>query len=228
MRVDIQGDFWKFNVVARNWTQLPTGPSGRSHHCVDISPSLNLLILFGGSQNGGSILVNDLWVYQMNSSQWRLETIQSQTEDDVRQPVARRGHACASHSNHSVFYLHGGNNVTVTYDDLWQYDFMLRQWSILDSGDQRMQIEGHYMRHLGIDLNSLVIIQGRLGTGKNNRQFLCFSLGELGGGEWKVVRRSLPTISNYFDGSYSARGFNPKTLEFFTFGSSSTICIHLF
>lgn len=100
-------NFLEFDTETNIWTALPKAPAAR------YSPTLTevggLLYLFGGLGSGG--VMNDLWVYDPNTTVW------TQVVGGTF-PAARRLHNAAKVQNRLVIY---GGVVSGATRDMWVY-----------------------------------------------------------------------------------------------------------
>jgi hypothetical protein len=147
-------DLWRFNTQTRNWDALAKGATARCYHCLEWDQERDQLILFGGVIGLGPTYWNDLWTYSIKSDQW-----QEVTPDGTSIPSGRYSHACAFNTRSLNFHVHGGVD-TQYYQDLWQFNFVLNIWTLINAGNSNVQRFGHSMRY-SKSLNSLLIFFGR-------------------------------------------------------------------
>ena len=124
-------DFWRIDVARGEVAfheitpgadvrsnQAPTLPSPRKGHTLTYEPSLNALILFGGTGSSGAD--NSLWLYNIESNQW------SQPKCTGSAPPARTNHSAVAISKHHVLFWGGCSTDGVFFSDSIVLD--TRQW----------------------------------------------------------------------------------------------------
>jgi N-acetylneuraminic acid mutarotase len=86
---------WRFDLIKESWSPVPvlsyTQPSSRSEFAHAIY--LDEIMVFGGKGNTNTELYNDLYIYNVRSSEWNLVTANSSII-----PAPRRG-ACMAVSD---------------------------------------------------------------------------------------------------------------------------------
>ncbi|MGE3540534.1 MAG: kelch repeat-containing protein [Candidatus Tectimicrobiota bacterium] len=90
-------------------------PPGRDFHAMAYDANRQVVVLFGGSGAGGTLL-NETW--EWNNTRWTLK-------NTLHKPSARVGHRMVYDSTRQVIVLFGGTSSTVTADslgDTWEYD----------------------------------------------------------------------------------------------------------
>jgi hypothetical protein len=203
-------DFWRFNVQTRNGIQLAKGPSERYDHCLEWDQGRNQLILFGGAP--GSINPNELFTYSIKNDQW-----QQVIPVGTLIPPGRAAHTCASNTQSSTVYVHGGLG-SQQLQDLWQFNFTSSIWTMMDAGNSNVQRHGHSMRFLK-SLNSLLVFYGyNQPTRSYPNTIYQYSFSNPSAG-WTLFQASstqMPSARAYF-----STGFNPQTEEYFVFGGSN-------
>ena len=114
------------------------------------------LYLFGGGGYAKSGIKDDLgdfWQYNVTSKQWIWIAGDSTTNtpanygqkgifSSTNYPGARQGSASWVDENGN-FWLYGGIKDGAYFNDLWEYDFSLKQWAWI-SGDNTAGVEGVY------------------------------------------------------------------------------------
>ncbi len=101
-------DFWQYNVNAQTWTQLASGPLGRSNHSSVVTG--NSIVIFGG---GGSSTpyFSDFWQYDLTTNTWTQLLINNG-------PAARAGQVAAAIGANMLIF--GGNNNDISLsNNLW-------------------------------------------------------------------------------------------------------------
>lgn len=125
-------------------------PSPRSSATLIGSPSnSNELYLFGGEYYNGALAIffNDLFVYLIDRSEWRLVT-------SPNSPLPRSGHAWCRGGNGGGIYLFGGEfsspkqGTFYHYNDFWRLEPSTREWTRLESkGKGPPARSGHRMTY---------------------------------------------------------------------------------
>ena len=66
------GDTWSYDVKTGTWRQLETNDLQRARDCQSMvyDPGTRALIMFGGEQNDGTLLFNDVWSCVPETSTW--------------------------------------------------------------------------------------------------------------------------------------------------------------
>lgn len=132
-------------------TEAPCDPPRpRASTTLIPSPSnSNELFLFGGEYFNGALasFFNDLYVYLIDRSQWRLVT-------SPNTPLPRSGHAWTRGGNTNAIYLFGGEfsspkqGTFYHYNDFWRLDPSSREWTRLESkGKSPPARSGHRMTY---------------------------------------------------------------------------------
>eukprot|EP00760_Papus_ankaliazontas_P012329 PhM_4_TR15252/c0_g1_i2/m.54608 len=110
-------DVWKYNVVTKLWTQLPSLDIGRSD--ATLVPSGNAAYMFGGMTNELG-LIGDLLRFAATTT--KMTIIHSTTED----PAPRAHHSMVSIGTHALVF--GGYDGTTVFNDLWSFDKISHAW----------------------------------------------------------------------------------------------------
>lgn len=123
-------------------------PPPRSASTFIASPADNReIFLFGGEHYNGALATfsNDLFIYRINSDEWRKIT-------SPNTPLPRSGHAMCRGGNTGGLYLFGGEfsspkqGTFYHYNDFWRLDPALREWTKLESkGSSPSARSGHRM-----------------------------------------------------------------------------------
>ncbi len=109
-------DTWAFNANdnANTWTKLnpPTSPAARYNATMAFNSSNGLMILFGGSGNGG--LLNDTWEFDAkdNANTWIEMTLSNP-------PPARYGAGMSFNDSSGQIILFGGSGNSGDLNDTW-------------------------------------------------------------------------------------------------------------
>jgi hypothetical protein len=106
-----------------------TPPSQRGYAVMSYSSAQNSLIVFGG--NSYSILLNDVWAFNLSTSFWlRINpltyTVPGKPYSDARQQHGGFASAFSSH-----FYVFGGVTKLGPQNDLWAFDFSSYTWELI-------------------------------------------------------------------------------------------------
>ena len=86
-------------------------PFGRHGHTMAYDPTRNVIVLFGGRSNSGSL--SDTWEYDGNT--WTQSA-------PILSPPARSAHTMAYDPTRNVIVLFGGLDSSVRVNDTWEYD----------------------------------------------------------------------------------------------------------
>ncbi|RLN93691.1 hypothetical protein BBJ28_00014824 [Nothophytophthora sp. Chile5] len=155
-------DTWVFDLVGRQWTELPVGdsrPSNRFHHAgvLHSNGSVNEFIVFGGislaaaesnvlaTSTSSSIPVvqyNDVWRLSLSTSgpQWRKDPSPAAS---AAVPDPRSEAGAVIYDNHllifgGIAYDEKGEDAAVDYNDLWSYDLNTCVWEKLQPAESSM------------------------------------------------------------------------------------------
>ncbi|MCW4051153.1 MAG: hypothetical protein NWE89_15630 [Candidatus Bathyarchaeota archaeon] len=81
---NMMGDTWLYDYMENTWEQVDSDvtPSGRSCSSMVYDSVNDLVVMFGGSDNGASDAMDDTWILDMEIQQWSLveETTTSTTD----------------------------------------------------------------------------------------------------------------------------------------------------
>ncbi|TRY84827.1 hypothetical protein DNTS_002274 [Danionella cerebrum] len=122
-------DFWKYDVVCNEWTELPCygeeAPEELEEHT--IVEHQGFLYVFGGLQDSSySNTKIPLWVFDTDKELW----VNWSSEKDSLQgvtPANRKGHSAVKCG--STMYVYGGYvDMKGSSKDFWKYDFDSKLW----------------------------------------------------------------------------------------------------
>ncbi|GMF15905.1 unnamed protein product [Phytophthora lilii] len=149
-------DTWVFDLVDRQWTELPVGnnrPSNRFHHAgaLHTNTTVNEFIVFGGlsllaaedtavtpSTGSGVPVVqyNDVWRLSLvaTTPEWIMDPTPAYSES---RPDARSEAGLVIHNDNlfmfgGIAYDEKGINAPVDYNDLWKYDLSACKWNKIE------------------------------------------------------------------------------------------------
>ncbi len=144
------GDTWAYDVVTRDWTELPASSSGmspepRGTHSLTFVPLTNEVVLFGGSGDEG--VLGDTWTYDLLRNAWMAAAPGEPLPAVISEPVARQCHAAAFDPVAGRVILFGGlADADEVLGDTWSYDPIRRLWTELHAGgDGPAPRHGHSM-----------------------------------------------------------------------------------
>jgi N-acetylneuraminic acid mutarotase len=103
-------------------------PKPRWDHSLAAHDAGKKLVLFGG-RNSEGVGLGDTWVYSRTKNVW--------TSIDARAPSPRFGHAIATRTDDSGFFLFGGQSDDRFFNDVWFYDFNSDRWTRVHEGSKR-------------------------------------------------------------------------------------------
>jgi N-acetylneuraminic acid mutarotase len=93
------------------------------------------IILFGGritSTNRQKTFLNDVWLFDLMTKQWRCLYEKSEPSDGSR-PVRRQNHTCIVFKN-TTMILYGGQTDNEQYlDDTWEFDLVNHKWQQIET-----------------------------------------------------------------------------------------------
>jgi N-acetylneuraminic acid mutarotase len=160
-------DLWVFNLNTLQWTFLNGSKSNgqkttssiigaRKCHTMSHNTQTNTLYVFGGygiDFNNQPGTLNDLWAYNISSSNWTL--VSGSTSKDAMASYttptmigAKYAHSMIYNPNDNCLYVFGGqaNNVystQVTFNELWKYDITTNIWIFLYGAKGLNQISSY-------------------------------------------------------------------------------------
>lgn len=103
----------------------------RSGHSMVWDNQDNLLLVFGGIDNNGTLL-NDLWAYSPTSGSWSELSPQTATTNCGSVPAPREGAAMVWDSTDQQILLYGGTDGNGHYfGDLWSFSPISKTWTLL-------------------------------------------------------------------------------------------------
>jgi hypothetical protein len=119
---DVLSDTHAYSVSGNSWTNMNPAnpPPEREKHDMSYDVDFHQAILFGG--NDKVVPMNDTWTYSISQNDW-VEMSPSNT------PSPRYGHSMAFDRDVGVTVLFGGSSGADVYNDTWQFDFALDDWS---------------------------------------------------------------------------------------------------
>ena len=120
------GQTWIYDAINKNYTNInPTSsPIGRGGSAVSYNTNNDEIILFGGSSNGYSSGLKDLWSYDYSSNTWGIVNLSNSPSERFFSSMA-----FDSESNSTILFG-GGNSLTdFPYNDTWSFNFDLNEWS---------------------------------------------------------------------------------------------------
>ncbi|CAE7387614.1 Lztr1 [Symbiodinium natans] len=127
---------------ASSWTQLtPSGTAPSSRHAFGMvwSQGYDSVYIFGGRENDGVGRLNDLYRYSSSANNWTL------LSPGGSPPTGRSSFGIASDDANDLFYVFGGEGVTVG-SDLHQYNIAGNSWTQpTSSGSTPSLRRGHGM-----------------------------------------------------------------------------------
>ncbi|MBI5359259.1 MAG: hypothetical protein HZA48_01595 [Planctomycetes bacterium] len=124
--IDIAGqaldDTWVYNITENTWTQLlsSASPSARYGHGMSYIATQDVLILFGGTSDGATML-DDTWYFDIAEVSW------VQMSPSLS-PSARRDFGFVTGNNDEIV-LFGGVDSSGASDETWSYSYTANAWT---------------------------------------------------------------------------------------------------
>ena len=118
-------DLWTFDIITNKWDYIiytGNSPSARAYHAAVSSG--DLLLIFGGESKLG--LTNDMFIYNLFNNSWTQVIPWTPTV-----PSSRKG-SCMMF-NISVAYIFGGENYVSSMGELWKYDFIKNEYTLVST-----------------------------------------------------------------------------------------------
>ncbi|KAL4154973.1 hypothetical protein PRNP1_007087 [Phytophthora ramorum] len=149
-------DTWKFDLVGRQWTELPVGnkrPQNRFHHAGVLHTNLTVseFIVFGGlsilaaetdaitasaTNSVPVVQYNDVWRLSLTAKtpSWRMDPAPPNSEvvPDARSEAGIVIHNDALFMFGGIAYDEKGNEAPTDYNDLWRYDLGTYTWNKIE------------------------------------------------------------------------------------------------
>jgi len=121
-------DTWIFDISQNIWSSTPTStaPSRRQEFAMASDTTTKKVLLFGGAGEGVGLL-EDTWVYDIDSASWVKHA-------PLSNPSKRSGAAMTFNCADNKFYLFGGNASGTRQNDLWRYDLENDTWGLVNQG----------------------------------------------------------------------------------------------
>ncbi len=115
------GDTWVFDSATNTWTELTpaSSPSARESAVMIFDQSTGYLILFGGTNSGGSL--GDTWSFDLTSVTWTELTPSSS-------PSSRYAAAMDYNASSGQLILFGGSNGSSYFNDTWGFNPSNNTW----------------------------------------------------------------------------------------------------
>ncbi|XP_066544243.1 ras guanine nucleotide exchange factor F [Amia ocellicauda] len=128
----ILSDFWRYNVVSNEWTELDCGsddaPDELEEHTMVLHQGV--LYVFGGMIDSAyTDEKTPLWLYDIDKEQW----MHLQGKDSKSAvPVNRKGHSAVVFGD--AMHVYGGYiDMKGSSQEFWTFNFDTREWALLAS-----------------------------------------------------------------------------------------------
>lgn len=119
--VDFLNDFWEYDPIQDSWTELDTLPAvGRSGSSVIVIGDTAYLI---GGKTAGSFATDEVWALDLTSGNWQQK--QSLQETNWRGSTVEL--------DNMGYLIFGRNNFNEFQNDLYQYNPIVDNWSLVDT-----------------------------------------------------------------------------------------------
>lgn len=120
-------------------------PAGRFTHTMNVMPSFKSMLIFAGytAYSTSSGYLNDLWRYNITSSNWCLLSgsiitvnppavyVTAGVASQSNVPAGVNGHAADNLFGSNQTYFFGGSTINGVINELWTFDHMSNLWSYL-------------------------------------------------------------------------------------------------
>ncbi|HYV90603.1 MAG TPA: kelch repeat-containing protein [Chitinophagales bacterium] len=177
-------DLWKYDITTHEWAWMKGSPIGNStgsygtkgvsspsnepisrHECgARWTDNNGNLWLFGGYTTT-SQLMNDLWEFNVTTGEWTWMNGDSAfgqpgvygvkgIPDSANSPGARGGYTKLKDSQGN-FWLFGGANGLVRYNDLWRFDPVNNEWTWMSGPNNNADSAGIYTSYCDPDTGNL-------------------------------------------------------------------------
>jgi len=120
----VVGDTWAYDHDGDGWIEMAPSlsPPARTYAAMVYDARRDRVVLFGGSEDGETGSLGDLWEYDIESNRW----IEVETSDG---PAARGWHAMAYDQATGLSVIFGGGRSRTTYTaETWVLDATGRSW----------------------------------------------------------------------------------------------------
>ncbi|KAF9122825.1 hypothetical protein BGW39_009468, partial [Mortierella sp. 14UC] len=122
----VNDNFYQLDDSTLEWKSIANGPP-LAYHTMCKLPALNLMIVFGGSDSGGTAF-NKLYTFDLAQASWNLNIIVNEGVGGGI-PAARRGHTAVCLYNSMVIYGGSAGGVDRPQDDdVWVLDASITPW----------------------------------------------------------------------------------------------------
>jgi len=127
------------------------------HTFVTVADGNDTLILLFGGDNGAKIVINELWAYNEDNSEWE--------EEELDNPPPRRSHAAVEHNNKMIVLFGEGQSGLLS--DIWEYDPSNNSWEELPSGGTNVPAARKSFTASVMD-NKVIIVGGETDSGPSD------------------------------------------------------------
>ena len=147
-------DTWIFNLQSLEWTLIEeNGPMGERTDMTLIHDSVTEKIIFFGGGDNDESKHNDMWYFDYSNHTW-YEIFHE------NKPSARYGHDMVYCDSQNTSILFGGRQPSGTTNDFYQFDTVLKNWSIKDC-DSLPGVRYWHAMDYSLEMDQILIFGGR-------------------------------------------------------------------
>ncbi|MFQ5919689.1 MAG: kelch repeat-containing protein [Thermoplasmata archaeon] len=147
-------DTWAYDYNSDSWTLMnpATAPPGRHALRGAYDGESDRVIVVGGQQGAGEVLLRDVWAYDFNNDTWTNETLPG---------FWWASYASVTYDSESDRLIHfGGQRDAGFVQETWAYDYNSNTWS---DASPPLQPMGQWIQDMAYDAESdRAILSGRL------------------------------------------------------------------
>jgi len=119
-------NIWRYNFINKTWREIIPGlsPSPRFNHKMVYIASNHTMMLFGGLNTTNHAWLGDTWFFNPQTDEWV-------NKIPVVSPPKRSDTTLIYDSLENRVLLFGGYDNGLRYDDLWEYNITMNNWTEL-------------------------------------------------------------------------------------------------
>ena len=166
-------DSWLLLIDEKKWKKLEipqleekfSPRSGVAYSIIENNENELILYIHGGQDFFNQTFYSDMLLLKMDKSNPEKSTIDNLTIlplDISKNPCERNSHCMVKDEVSDKLYIFGGGTKEKLLNDLWAYDYKLKQYELIDIKDMNQIIEPRELFGMCLHQNNLIIFGGRL------------------------------------------------------------------
>ena len=166
-------DSWLLLIDEKKWKKLEipqleekfSPRSGVAYSIIENNENELILYIHGGQDFFNQTFYSDMLLLKMDKSNPEKSTIDNLTIlplDISKNPCERNSHCMVKDEVSAKLYIFGGGTKEKLLNDLWAYDYKLKQYELIDIKDMNQIIEPRELFGMCLHQNNLIIFGGRL------------------------------------------------------------------